>query len=154
MSFATVRDAIKTRLEGVALLGKVFGYEPWSRDNPESTAFKAAFTENNILNVAWIDQLDRREPKVPEDDDREKVHRDWRISLIYAFGRAGASSEDFEAIVDAICVAFNAPAADRKLGGVCVTHTRITVRGIRLTMYMGKDLVHFAQLEFTTEEVV
>lgn len=154
MSFSTVRDAIVTRLNTVGVLGAVFEYEPYSRDNPESEAFKAAFVVGGVLNMAWVDHLDRRELKVPEDDDRRKIHRDWRINIVHAFGEGGASADDFEAILDAVAEAFNATAADRKLGGVCVTHTRLRASGIRLSKYADRLTVHYAPLDLTTEEVV
>lgn len=151
MSWATIRTALKTRLESISSVGTVNEYEKFLTDNPESAAFLSAFVEGGKLNTWWIGRSRREASNLVGSDS--KVSRQYSVSIfgVFVFSGDGSSATAFDAVVDAICD--NLEAGDRTLGGACLSHSLPEADSFRIAEYQEQVIVHAVRIGFKIKEI-
>ncbi len=101
------RDEIKTLLEAVTGIGKVYAKNPNTADEKK---FKDDYVSSNVVNAAFITRADGAEDigdigSMDETREIEITEKNdfWRITLLYGYNDGGTPSEDtFQGLVDAI----------------------------------------------------
>lgn len=153
MSLATIRAAIRAKLEAVADIGRVHDYERFAK---EPAPFLALYKDprDGRLRGWWFDRVSTREL----DRDTGTVRRihTWRITGYLGLEDADATGKSLQDLVEAITDAFR---SDRTLGGTVLDLRDMTVEdapaGVQVdaidTVMLAGVLCHRAQLRLTTE---
>lgn len=147
-TLAEIRGAIKTRLQGVAAVGKVNDYERFAaRDKEFQDLYKdAASGQIRGWNL-------HRQAKIETSGavGRNVIVNRWTLRGFMALNDAAASAITFDNLVEAVCDAFR---ADETLGGVVASTVTENAAGIQVeesvpVMFAGV-LCHSARLTLNT----
>ena len=143
MSLSTIRDRIKTVLEGVSGIGVVHDYERWSAN---WTDMLAHYQKNGKLN-GWA--ISRR--ATPEEWATmpvvERSH-EFHISGIYSLNDAAASEKAFQDLVEAVAAALR---NDPNLGGTCIEAGPVNVEVVEPRMF-GSVLCHYCLIKLPVHD--
>ena len=157
MSYATIRAALATRLQGIAGIGQVSTYERFSRKAAEDPEFIAKFVKNGILNSWWIDREAFPDKRIAG-DTIERRHA-LTITGVYAFNGGTVNSDGTEEDGDSALVfqdLLETVADDLNFGdrmvGVAILMSPDT-SDIRITSYQANSIrVHTATIKFEAVE--
>lgn len=150
MSWATIRDALVTRLEAVSGTGRVHSFLRYLKEGPDQRPFTDAYVVRGRLNYWAVTRTARRSVKTVGDDSYYRRHHDVEVNVFVALSDSDESEHVFQDLLDT--VANNLETGDHTLGGVCLTHTPPEVRQIGHAM-ISDILCHSALLFLTVEEV-
>lgn len=153
MSLATIRAAIKAKLDSVSGIGRVHDYERFAKDASGLLTLYKDSSDGRIRGW-WFDRFSTREL----DRDTGTVRRihTWRITGYLGLDDADATGRALQDLVEAIATAVR---ADRTLGGTVLDIRDMTtddapagvqVDSIDAVMLAGA-LCHRAVLRLTTE---
>lgn len=105
MALTTIRTRLKTLIEGVADIGKVYDYFRFPKDSKED-AFKALFvTEDSIL-LAWqFMRVSSGEAEQSQDSVNKQNIRQHRFHIwgIMGVEDTAATAKTFQDLIEAVC---------------------------------------------------
>ena len=146
MSESAIRAVIKTDLEAVTGIGKVYPRLRWTTDQLK---FKEAFkTTSDVVN-AWMITRFKTTAEHVNSDQISRRHS-FKIVGVYGFNDEDATEDTFQALVEAVVTKFN---ADRDLGGAAFDSGPMQVETVEFRMFSGV-LCHYAELTLEVEEMV
>ena len=151
MSESAIRAQIKTILEAVTNIGKVYDYERWSAD---WTAFINLFK----ITVSGVDQIRGWEISRRSVGEKKVVigvgslaHEDDHLFIIKGYMSvkdASATEKTFNTLIESIKTAFR---ANPNLNATCERHGRIQAPVIDFRIF-GDVFCHYAELNLTVYE--
>jgi hypothetical protein len=144
MSDASLRAEIKTILDTVPGAGKVYDYERWIID---PSKFLALFRNADKKIYGW-DISRAAVPTVVRVTKKIEITHTYRLKGYYVLEDSAATEKSFNAIVDAILLAF----VDTKIPG-SQGHALpvVPVLGAR---FFGAVLCHYAEIVLKVSEIV
>lgn len=149
MSYATVIAQIDTTLKSATGVvdANVFKYQKLTRD---PAAYIAAFKDatNSVIHGYIITRVNFNE--IREAGRSNLRTTKWVIRGYYSIGRAGATEETFQGIIENIATAFS---ADPTLSGTVISVENFSLDNFDAGMW-GDVLCHFAEMSLTTQEQV
>ena len=145
MSEATIKAVITETLEGVTGIGVVHGRRRYSRS---LAAYLELMRAGGIVNGCFV----HRAACPAQPTDWPYITRSHRfiLSFIYELDDAGNSSDDFQALLDAVFDAFK---SDLQLGGTCLDSDPVQFDDID-EMEIGEKIYHTADLALVCRERV
>lgn len=153
MSYALIRDAIKSRIDAISEIGHVYDRYKWSLAPTQSSVYKAQFVDaSNFINFAIVSRANVEDIQPDEDNVRIRRHN-MRIMYFYSLDEENNSEHTFHDNVDLILAdfengdrTFDSNAYCSSLGDVSLDE----VGGI------GKraDPVHIATITLIVDELV
>lgn len=146
MSLATIRAAIKTRLEGVTDIGKVLDYVYWT-DDWNAIYQNFGPSDEGRVNV-WMIGVGSSTGNTISSQDKTRF---WTFNILayYSIKTSNESSKDFEGIVEGVLNAFSQDTSFV----AATTYTPATVTAIDNAVYLGHP-VHRAQIQIIVREVI
>ena len=145
MSYAAIRDALVTLVQGVSGIAVVHGYERFATDLP---ALRALYGDNGKLH-GWSITRDRTTALYRTNTQTERRHR-FVIRGYYALDDSAASEQTFQDLIEAIEAAIR---NDDTLGGTAEVAGPLQVQQVGPVMFAGV-LCHTAELVIEAQELV
>lgn len=145
-TLATIRAAIKSKLEGVTGIGQVHDYERYSKNTGD---FKTFYLDTNKI-LGWhIRRLSNKQTRPYL--GRWVIVNEWRLRGFRSLDDSAATEKTFDDLIEAITTAFK---ADDTLGGVIDTMVLDNGTGISLLksqpVMLAGILCHAAELQLFT----
>lgn len=160
MSWATIRDALASRLAAIDGVENVHGQLRYVGDSVDDSRFETLFKDDDHKIHTWqFTRINRTEESSPDDSTKAIVTHSVRLLGLLMLVDSGASStnsEDaFQALVDTIADEFRDGFSDsaRTLGGACQSYS-IPSFSLRHAQYFNFFLCHEAEATFDVSEVV
>lgn len=155
MSWATVRAALKTRLEAVSGVENVHGQLRYDHDGLDEDKFEELFIgAGEVVNTWQFTRTTRTAQRSPDLSTVTKVQHAVTLRgnrSVVDPGTGTTNTEDgFQDTIDAICD--NLDDGDRTLGGVAITHSIPQAGQIGHAMFYNSVLCHDVSITFTVEE--
>ena len=148
MALSTIRAYLKTLLEGVSGIGKVYDYKRYSND---WASYRLLFVTNSKVNE-WEVQREGFEVNTTgavsglgkvKDTEHELVIRGF-----YAFQDIPSSEKEFDTLVDLITDEIN---DDPTLGGTCeIVH--VPIKGTINYGFLGQVMCHIIEIKMVIKE--
>jgi len=145
MSLTLIRTQIKTKLEAISGVEKVYDYKRFCSD---WATYKDLFVKDSKVNTWEIERKSfSKMPRGGSGDVEDTVH-DFVIRGFYSFYDALATEKTFQDLVETICANF---INDPTLGGKAqMVHVPIT--GEFITGKLGDVLVHIVNINISIED--
>lgn len=157
MSWATIREALQTRLAAIDGVENVHDYLRYRKKGWQDSEFQDLFmvtVGGNPFPHCWMfSRVDVAYIQAPEPDNVVKVQHQILVGAKYGFSDSDESEHAFNTLLDTVCA--DLINGDRTLGGVAITHSLPQVSDIQPAgFFKTKFLCHEATLQFAIEELL
>jgi hypothetical protein len=134
--------AVVERLQSVSAIGQVYNM---LGSAPDESTFKARYSDGTKIH-AW--EVTREGSKGLDNAENENAMSRTEHVVIYGYMsfKNGESEPVFQALVDAVCAAFD-PLAGRQFGGAYYWSGPLDVDGPKFAR-LGNYLVHFVRMTY------
>ncbi len=147
-SSTQIRQAIATLVNGVAQVGKFYEREKYSKT---TNKLKEFYVTDGVIGGGFVRRVARRKES-PDAGHTFVVFSTWELHYFRSYQEDDDSEVEFDALLDAIDLAFD---ADQTLGGTVDTIVTDEQSGLRLLTSQPATfagfLVHYAKLRLVTE---
>ena len=145
MSLSLIRTQLKTKLEGISGVEKVYDYKRFCND---LVTYKDLFIKDSKVNTWEIERRSFERTGRGGSGDVEDVIHNFIIRGFYSFYDALATEKTFQDLVETICASF---INDPTLGGKAqIVHMPIT--GEFSTVMLGSVLCHSVNIAVAIED--
>ncbi len=146
-NYTNILAAIKTELESVSNIGKVYDYERWAVNVEDiRTMFKDS--TSGALKAWTITRTATPENEVSS-GGHERIYT-FTIRGYMALDDSAATEKTFQGLVESICNSFR---LERTLGNVCLFNKPVQVQRVEGVIFCGA-LCHHAELTINVHEIL
>jgi len=145
MSLSTIRSEIKSILEGISGIGKVYDYLRW--DTRDWKGFFNLFKSNSTYHGWMITRTSTTEDRRFETDHNLRTYT-FKIVGFYPLNDAKATEKTFQDLIEAICTTFR---TNYNLNGKCLDSDPPEVSVVENRMF-GSIVAHYAEIILRVKE--